>query len=331
MPTEETTIIPIASGKGGVGKSLLTANLAIALAKQGHSTVVADLDLGGSNLNLYLGLANDFPGIGDYLLARSAALQDMLVQTEVDNLTFIPGDGTTPGMANITFAHKMRLIRDLKKIHARYLLLDLGSGSNFHNLDFFGMADKQIMVMTLDLPSVINALTFLKNYLFRVLCRKFSKRPRIVTLLKEAQKQPITSSSFSISDILDEITAIDPALGVEGRELVQRCRPRIIFNQGIHFDQLNMIKQIDHAMSSISIAGDYFGFVFFDPDVRESVAGRTSLLSALPNSIAAIGISGIADRIIRRWEQEIPTSEKLLMEDTRRFQQRHFTRSLSVA
>lgn len=327
MSSEETIIIPIASGKGGVGKSVLTANLGVALAQQGYPTVVVDLDLGGSNLHLYLGLPNDFPGVGDYLLARSAGLEDMLVQTGVDNLTFIPGDGRTPGMANITYAHKMRLIRGLKKIPARYLLLDIGSGSNFHNLDFFGLADKQILVITPDLPSIINALTFLKNYLFRALCRQFSSKRSIVTLLKEAQKKPITSTSFSVNDVLQDLAAIDPAAGVTAQELVRRCRPRIIFNQGSHYDQLNLIKQIDHALASINVDGDYFGFVFFDPSVRESVAARKSLLADFPQSIAAIGMAEIADRLSRRWQQEIPASGKLLMEDTQRFQHRHVTRN----
>jgi flagellar biosynthesis protein FlhG len=47
-------VIPIASGKGGVGKSLLAANLAIALGQSGADVVLADLDLGASNLHLIL-------------------------------------------------------------------------------------------------------------------------------------------------------------------------------------------------------------------------------------------------------------------------------------
>ena len=43
---ERATIIPIAGGKGGVGKTFVAANLAVALAKRGHSTIAVDLDLG---------------------------------------------------------------------------------------------------------------------------------------------------------------------------------------------------------------------------------------------------------------------------------------------
>ncbi len=48
---KEMTIIPVASGKGGVGKSVITANLSVSLAEKGCRVVAVDLDLGGSNLS----------------------------------------------------------------------------------------------------------------------------------------------------------------------------------------------------------------------------------------------------------------------------------------
>ena len=108
--TTTPVIIPIASGKGGVGKSVFTANLAMALAKLGHATIAIDLDLGGSNLYSFLGLPNDYPGIGDYLKARYGELEAMLVQTNMANLKFLPGDVRSPLMANIPYAQKTRLI-----------------------------------------------------------------------------------------------------------------------------------------------------------------------------------------------------------------------------
>ena len=63
-------IIPIASGKGGVGKSFLAANLSIALAGLGKKVIAADLDFGGSNLHSCFGIDNTDPGIGDYFRSR---------------------------------------------------------------------------------------------------------------------------------------------------------------------------------------------------------------------------------------------------------------------
>ncbi|MCK7483987.1 MAG: P-loop NTPase [Candidatus Moduliflexus flocculans] len=58
------TLIPIASGKGGVGKTVLAANLGVCLAALGRTVVLADLDLGGANLHTCLGVKNRNPGIG---------------------------------------------------------------------------------------------------------------------------------------------------------------------------------------------------------------------------------------------------------------------------
>ena len=64
-------IIPIASGKGGVGKSLLSANLAIALGQQGKSVVLADLDLGASNLHLVIGQRPAKASLGSWFTEKS--------------------------------------------------------------------------------------------------------------------------------------------------------------------------------------------------------------------------------------------------------------------
>src|SRR5262249_3249095 len=97
------TIIPVAGGKGGVGKSFVTANLDVALAIRGQSTIVVDLDLGNSNLHSFLGLENRYPGIGEYLrgtVDRSTA--ELVIPTGIPHLSFLPGDGRMPFMANIT-------------------------------------------------------------------------------------------------------------------------------------------------------------------------------------------------------------------------------------
>ena len=82
----------------------------MALARRGHKTIVVDMDLGGSNLHSFLGLSNRYPGIGDFLKAKTADLEELLVPTGTANLQFLPGDGRTPFMANIPHGQKEKLI-----------------------------------------------------------------------------------------------------------------------------------------------------------------------------------------------------------------------------
>jgi len=115
-----TVIIPIASGKGGVGKSIISANLAISLANLGHSVVAVDLDLGGSNLYSYLGMDNKYHGIGDYLNSKRGKLSDYIVQTDFENLQFLAGERRITFMANMPHAQKIKLIGEIKNIEADY-------------------------------------------------------------------------------------------------------------------------------------------------------------------------------------------------------------------
>ena len=130
-------IIAIASGKGGVGKSMLTANLAVALGQSGKQVVAADLDLGGSNLHLALGAMGLPRGVGTYFDKPSTQLEEIIYPTDYPNLSIIPGESELPGIANVPPAPKQRLLHDLKNLQCDYLLLDLGAGTHYNTNGLF--------------------------------------------------------------------------------------------------------------------------------------------------------------------------------------------------
>ena len=82
-------IVPIGGGKGGSGKSFLTANLGVLFAKQGHEVVLIDLDLGGANLHTLLGIANPRTGLNAFLSKAISNLNDAVVPTIIPNLFII--------------------------------------------------------------------------------------------------------------------------------------------------------------------------------------------------------------------------------------------------
>jgi len=94
-------IIAVASGKGGVGKSLVSANLAIALTRMKKQVILADLDLGGSNLHLVLGEHVGTRGLGTFLNNSQIGLNQILYPTSWKGLSFIPGEAELPGAANV--------------------------------------------------------------------------------------------------------------------------------------------------------------------------------------------------------------------------------------
>jgi flagellar biosynthesis protein FlhG len=120
------TILPIGSGKGGVGKSLLATNLSIALAEAGRTVVLVDLDLGASNAHTMLGIRAVTRGIGTFLSVPRMGFEEIVLPTEYDGLSFIAGDAEMPGTANLKPAQKKRLVRCLESLPCDFMVLDLG-------------------------------------------------------------------------------------------------------------------------------------------------------------------------------------------------------------
>jgi flagellar biosynthesis protein FlhG len=317
------TIIPVASGKGGVGKSLITANLAIAIAGQKHATIAVDLDLGNSNLHSFLGLPNSYPGIGDFLRSQAESLESYIVDMDTPYLSYIAGDGRMPLMADITYHQKQRIFQEINKLEADYILLDLGAGSHNDILDLFGIANRGMVVTTPEHPSVISMLIFLKNHLLRLVDRLAKKDLDIIPVLQEIYKQPTDGPQRSIQVYRDKIAEINPEIASEINVICDLTRPRFIYNMGEHPQDLDILPKIDNTLKKVfSIKGDHLGFIFFDQQVRTAIRDGVPLHQHSPNGLTTRGIKQIAARIIKAWDVDITESARRLKENTTKVYER---------
>lgn len=122
-----TRIILICSGKGGVGKTTLTANLGIALAKKGISTAVLDADFGLRNLDLLLGLENRIIYTAQEVLEESCRLEQALVKhKQQPNLSLLPAGN--PRMLDWLKPDDMQRIVSLLSEQFDYVLIDCPAG-----------------------------------------------------------------------------------------------------------------------------------------------------------------------------------------------------------
>ncbi len=315
-------IIPVASGKGGVGKSFLTANLAIALAEMGHPTIAVDLDLGGSNLHTFLGLANRHPGVGDFIHGAAPALEELLVDAGVPNLRFLPGDGRTPFLANLGSAQKQKLIRHLRSLPAEYILLDLGAGTAFNTLDFFACAPTGILVTTPELPSVMGMQVFLKNHLLRRIDRQLSVNgfKPLRPLFKALLQQPMERLPATLNGLKARMMEQDAAAGQAFAGAFEGIRPRVLFNMGSGPEESRMALGIRESLAEVlGVEPDFFGFVFHDSGVRRALAARKPFLTGFRENMAARNILKIAERIVRFWRNPIPDSATLMIKHVLQF------------
>jgi flagellar biosynthesis protein FlhG len=318
MPTSPT-IIPVAGGKGGVGKTLFAANLAAALAQEGRETIVADLDLGNSNLHSLLGMPNRFPGIGDYLRVGEGTLDEYLVETGIPRLRLLPGDGRMPFMANITHHQKQRLMAGLRAVPCDYVVLDLGAGCAFHTLDFFAMAERGMVLTSPEYPALMSALVFLKHVVLRVIEQAFRRDAELTDLVNRMYVQPMSDPQVTVDMLTQQAAECGAEAARQIRDTCARLRPRLIFNMGDQPEDLGVLADIDHSIRQVlSIETDYFGFIPFDPAVRDSIRKGKALLVSHPESRPAKAIAHIAHRVIRYWDVPIPNSADLLIKHTRK-------------
>ncbi|WP_314848222.1 P-loop NTPase, partial [Treponema lecithinolyticum] len=177
-------IIPIASGKGGVGKSLLAANLAVTLGKAGKDVILADLDLGASNLHLALGQQAPKTGLGTFLSGASQ-FEDIIMPSGYKNVRFIAGDSEIPGLTALPLSQKNMLIKKFQRMQTDYLIIDLGAGTHLTILDMFLLSPQGILVTAPTVTATLNGYLFLKNVLFRLMYNSFKKNSKAYKYLEQ--------------------------------------------------------------------------------------------------------------------------------------------------
>jgi flagellar biosynthesis protein FlhG len=292
-------IIPIASGKGGVGKTVLAANLALALADGGKRTVAVDLDLGGSNLHTCLGIRNINPGVGNLLADSSFRIKDIVVRTQYRNLEFVPGDVLVPGLSAITHTQRKRIAKQLLSVDADYLILDLGSGTSDAALDFFLVSNGGIVVTTPQPTAVTNAYGFLKNLVFRFLQRALSGNKQVSEYLKSLNSEHTPQSSPTVSQVLSRLNKIDKEKALTAKNYLSMLHPKLVINFSHSPDDTDEgLKVRDLCRKNLDIDVECIGLIGRNGAVDNSVAERVPLLRFEPDSVAAFQIGRIAGKIL---------------------------------
>lgn len=297
-------ILPIASGKGGVGKSMVAANLAIAMAQAGKKVVLADLDLGASNLHLIIGHRAPSAGISSFLNDTKMDFNTLVADTDIPNLRFLPGDAEIPGSANLKANQKNALARRLLSLDADILILDLGAGTHQSILDFFLLSGQGLVVSSPTVTATLNAYLFLKNAVFRLMYSSFSKGSAALEYIESMRKEGTGLQKLYIPRLMDEIAKIDPASHRKLKERLTFFRPRLIMNMiDDPKDAEKALKIRRSCAEYLDVQLEHLGIIYRDSLQETALSARLPIIMYKSQSIIAQAIYRIADKILQTEEE----------------------------
>ena len=280
----ETVIWPVAGGKGGTGKSTLTANIGVGLAMLGYKVILVDGDLGGADLHLFFDQIAPARSLSNFLSREVSSLEQVLLPTPNENLRIACGGNELVGMANLSYSAKAKLMRHICTLDADYVLIDLGAGSSYNTLDFFTLSAGGIIVCTPEPHARVDAYGFIKNSVYRKLRRHFHKNEEITAeiaafALKDGRK------SGRVCDLLKRFAATDPAAAAEADELLQTYRPKLIMNRvrnRRHIEEAHRFVNLVEEYLSTRL--EYVGYVRNDDKILDACERRKPILLHAPKA-----------------------------------------------
>ncbi|MCH5288518.1 MAG: P-loop NTPase [Treponema sp.] len=292
-------IIPIASGKGGVGKSLLSANLSIALAQAGKKIILADLDLGASNLHLVLGQSSPKAGIGTFITGENK-FEDIIADTEYENLRFIAGDSEVPGLSALKVYQKNSLIKKFQSLDADYLIIDLGAGTHLTILDLFLLSPQGIIVTAPTVTATLNGYLFLKNAVFRLMSASFKKGSKATAYLDKLKTDAASLKKLYIPKLIETLETIDPKSAEVFKTRLGQFHPRLVLNM------IDEPKDADKALKIrrscqqyLGLDVEHLGVMYRDSLQDRALSSRLPVIAYKPNSVLAQAIYRIAEKILQ--------------------------------
>jgi len=286
----------LAGGKGGAGRTLLTANLAIQLARSDRRVVVIDLDLQLGQLHAALGFSRVRRGIAA-LLAGETRLAEAAIETSIPNLRLIGGlQGPRPLE---DAAPLLALVRQgLGDLDAEVAILDCGSGRSRTLFETFAMGNLGIVVATPEPPALEAAALFVEAHLRACFERALPEDTRRA-LGDLLAAEGVSPERLPFRDLMIRLGALDPkARGLVASE-AGRTRLELV---------LNMVRDEHDEEAGAALAGALrkglgiplptAGLIENDPSVVLAVAKRRPLSQQFPNTPATRGIGRAAARLL---------------------------------
>lgn len=221
-------VIAVASGKGGVGKTTVSVNVAVALAKKGRRVALLDADMGLANVDILLGI---YPKYNlAHVLSGEKSLNEIMVEGPL-GLKVIPGASGIQKMSELTTLEQASLIRAFSEIDqdTDVLIVDTAAGISASVINFV-RACQEIMVVICDEPtSLTDAYAFIKLLNRDYGVRRFNVIANTVQTVEQGRKlfQKLCKVTDAYLDVSLQFAGSVP-YDLSLRKSVQQQRPVVL-------------------------------------------------------------------------------------------------------
>lgn len=258
-------VLAVGGGKGGIGKTFVSLALASSLAAFRKRVVLIDADFGGANLHTLMGIAIPGRTIHDFFSRKVKTLAETMLPTPIDRLQIICGAPGSIGVANLSYGDKQKFLRHIRRLDADMVVLDLGSGMSFNEIDLFNAADISIVVANPEPTSIQECYNFLKVALFRRLRRAFVESPEVLALLERRADDDHRQDNRLMVDLGREVYKIGKAEGDLFARVINGFSPKLILNRVFKLDETRDGLALQIAAGDLMrVHLEYWGYLTYD-------------------------------------------------------------------
>ncbi len=292
-------VLSVSGAKGGVGKSMLAANLAVYLASIGRQVVLVDADEAGANLHTMVGVRRPPSGYRyDPLSDEGRPPQSSvgLLDTHVPGLRLHHAGMDEPAAGEHRKTRRAKLWERVRALPADYAVVDLGAGLSSTLLDFHLAADLSVFVTLPEPTAIENTYRFLRHAFVRKLRREVDDKPTRLRLLERIRALGGAPAPVDLWRLLEEDgdPQADPV-----RDLMEAFAPAVVLNQTRLRADLELGERMrTAARRRLGIPLEHLGHIDYDDTAWSCVRNRRLLLVESPGAKSAKSIEKIARRLL---------------------------------
>jgi flagellar biosynthesis protein FlhG len=289
-------VVAIGGGKGGVGKSLVAANVGIFLATLGKRVILVDAAFGAANLHIFTGVLRPSRSLSEVFIGSAPRLADLAVPTHVPGVRLIGGVNDPPWVAEPGPARVGILVEQLHELPADWVVVDLGPGLASPGLEILLAADVQIIVAVPDPTSIELMHRFVKAAFLRSLERRglshlaaaVSREPRY---LEGGAPSALDVYLRAVSDRVTDVEELHAA--------ILGFSPHLVINSARSKSDMELGRAVASvARRRLGTPIRYLGHLEYDEAVWASTRRRRPLLIEHPETRIAKCFERVARGII---------------------------------